>query len=191
MFEKAWAESFFKAMEPKTALKGVSRVMSNRTPAGDIEEFYVASYSRLVAVVGSIAGSREAGEEAVQEAFVRLLPRWDRVAAYQDPEGWVRRVAMQRLSSSRRKIRNSLSALALLRPHAHPSSSDLSETVRSGLRQLTLAQREVLVFHYYLGLGVEEVADELGIPVGTVKSRLQRGRANLAIAIAEEMKEDA
>jgi RNA polymerase sigma-70 factor (ECF subfamily) len=48
------------------------------------------------------------------------------------------------------------------------------------LRRLPLAQREVLVLHYVAELAVEQVAAELRVPVGTVKSRLARGRAALA-----------
>ncbi len=48
------------------------------------------------------------------------------------------------------------------------------------LRKLPVAQREVLVLHHVAELAVEQVATELGVPVGTVKSRLVRGRAGLA-----------
>jgi RNA polymerase sigma-70 factor (ECF subfamily) len=48
------------------------------------------------------------------------------------------------------------------------------------LRRLPLAQREVLVLHYVAELAVERIAVELRLPVGTVKSRLARGRAALA-----------
>ena len=46
------------------------------------------------------------------------------------------------------------------------------DELERGLLRLTLEQRAVVVFHYYLDLPVTEVADRLGIPVGTVKSRL-------------------
>jgi RNA polymerase sigma-70 factor (ECF subfamily) len=48
------------------------------------------------------------------------------------------------------------------------------------LQQLSLGQREALVLHHVVGLSVDEISDQLGVPAGTVKARLSRGRAALA-----------
>jgi DNA-directed RNA polymerase specialized sigma24 family protein len=53
----------------------------------DFEALYAAAYVRLVRVVALASGSQADAEEVVQEAFVRLLPRWSRVRAYADAEG--------------------------------------------------------------------------------------------------------
>ncbi len=52
--------------------------------------------------------------------------------------------------------------------------------VLAAMRPLPLRQREALVLHYVTGLRVEEIARQLRVPAGTVKSRLARGRAALA-----------
>jgi DNA-directed RNA polymerase specialized sigma24 family protein len=71
---------------------------------------YASSYRRLVGVVGAVGGDRQEAEEAVQDAFVRLLDRWSQVSRYDDPEAWVRKVALGKLSNRRRKLRNGLAA---------------------------------------------------------------------------------
>ena len=54
----------------------------------------------------------------------------------------------------------------------------------TGLRALSRDQRTVIVLHHLAGLPIGEIAGELGIPSGTVKTRLHRGRAALARALA-------
>jgi len=52
----------------------------------ELRDLYAASYGRLVGVVGAVCGDRHEAEEAVQEAFIRLLRHWDKVARYDNPE---------------------------------------------------------------------------------------------------------
>ena len=61
----------------------------------DFAEFYEASYRRVVALVAAIVGDRHQAEDIAQEAFSRALTRWQRVARYDLPEAWVRRVALR------------------------------------------------------------------------------------------------
>ena len=153
----------------------------------DIEDLYAGSYARLVGLVSLVAGSREEAEEAVQEAFVWLLPRWSTVSHYDDPEAWVRGVALRLLSNRFRKIRNGVVAVRRQGPPAPvgPPSGDWVDMVRA-LSVLSLPHRQVVVLHYLQGLDVAAVAAELQVPVGTVKSRLSRAREVLAPLLAEE-----
>jgi RNA polymerase sigma-70 factor (ECF subfamily) len=155
-----------------------------------IEDLYSASYARLVGVVGAITGSGGEAEEAVQDAFVRLLGAWPTVSRYDDPEAWVRKVALGRVSNRRRKARNGLRALfrQVPRPDAPGPSGDAVDLDRA-LAALPRPQRAVVVLQH-LGLPVEQIARELGIPVGTVKSRLSRARAALAPLLREDLPED-
>ena len=142
-----------------------------------LEEFYAATYARLVAALTVTAGSRAEAEEVVQEAFVRLVPRWTRVSTYDDPEQWVRTVAWRLATSRWRKVVTNRRALRRHGPPeevAPPSTAALE--VEHVLSRLSLEHRQVLVMHHGLGLSVEECATELGIAVGTVKSRLSRAR---------------
>ena len=146
-----------------------------------VAELYAASYARLVGVLAVAAGSRADAEEVVQEAFARLLPRWGTVSRYDDPEAWVRSVAF-RLSASRWR-RAKVAARALSRHGAAPEVAppgDARLDAERVLAGLPRAYREVLVLHHALGLPIEQVAAELRIPAGTVKSRLSRARVAAA-----------
>jgi RNA polymerase sigma-70 factor (ECF subfamily) len=150
------------------------------------EELYAASYGRLVGVVGAVARDRQDAEEAVQDAFVRLLGQWGRVSRYDDPEAWVRKVAFGYLSNRRRKIRNGLRAV--LRHGVQPDVPALSGDavdLRRALAALPQPQRQVIVLQD-LGLTVDDIARQLDIPTGTVKSRLSRARSGLAPMLRED-----
>src|SRR5881392_2746975 len=58
------------------------------------EEFYAASYGRLVGQLVPITGSLEEAEDVCQEAFARAAVRWSRLRDFDAPEAWVRRVAL-------------------------------------------------------------------------------------------------
>jgi RNA polymerase sigma factor (sigma-70 family) len=180
-------------VEPERCLAGVTDVTS---PPDPLRDLYGACYPRLVAVVGAIAGNRADAEEAVQEAFVRLIGKWSTVGTYDDPEAWLRRVALGVLSNRRRKIRNGLRAWWRHGGTRESATDDAGPSgdavdVRRALAALTQAQRAVVVLHHYVGLTVAEIAGELRIPVGTVKSRLSRGHAALAPLLQEGVDDHA
>jgi RNA polymerase sigma-70 factor (ECF subfamily) len=156
-------------------------------PEANVEDLYAGSYTRLVGLVALVAGSREEAEEVVQEAFVRLLPRWGTVARYDDPEAWVRGVALRLLSNRFRKVRNGRVALRRHggQPDVAEPTADAVDVVRA-LSVPPVTLRQVVVLHYLLGHEVAAVAAELQVPVGTVKSRLSRAREVLAPLLAEE-----
>jgi RNA polymerase sigma-70 factor, ECF subfamily len=156
--------------------------------AGDL---YAVSYPRLVRLLTLAAGSRTEAEDVVQEAFVRLVPRWSKISRYDDPEAWVRKVAFRLLSNRSRRARTAVSALsrshcaAAAAPAVSPSPDPVD--VNRALTTLPIQQRQVIVLHYLLDLSVEQVATELGVPPGTVKSRLSRARTALAPLLSEEI----
>jgi RNA polymerase sigma-70 factor (ECF subfamily) len=149
--------------------------------AGDFESFYAAAYPRVVATLLRTAGSRHEAEDLAQEAFSRLVTRWDQVGRYDDPEAWVRTVAFRLMTSRWRRARTAARGALRIGPQApvEPAWDD-AMTVSALLSRLTLEHRQVLVLHHGLGLSVEEVGHELGIATGTVKSRLSRARAAAA-----------
>lgn len=149
-------------------------------------DLYAASYARLVGVVGAVTQDRQEAEEAVQDAFVRLIGQWSKVSAYDDPEAWLRKVALGYVSNRRRKIRNGLKA-ALRHGPAPDAAAPTGDAVdlRRALASLPRQQREVIVLQD-LGLSVDAIAQHLGVPVGTVKSRLSRARGALAPLLREE-----
>jgi RNA polymerase sigma-70 factor, ECF subfamily len=155
------------------------------------DEFYQATYSRLVGQLYPVTGSLPQAEEVVQEAFVRALARWSHVRAYDVPEAWVRRVALNLATNELRRMRSYLAALARLTPKVEepPMSAEALALVQA-LRRLPPSHRQALLLHYALDLPVSEVAQQLQLTPATVRGRLFRARArlrNLLSAKAEEV----
>jgi RNA polymerase sigma-70 factor (ECF subfamily) len=143
--------------------------------------FYASSYRRLLGQLFAVTGDLAEAENLLQEAYARAFARWAQVHAYDRPEAWVRRVALNLAAVAARRLRRR--AVALLRLGPPPAVPELSPELldlHRALRALPLGQRQVIVLHHLVGLPVEEVARELGVPAGTVKSRLARGRRALA-----------
>jgi RNA polymerase sigma-70 factor, ECF subfamily len=156
----------------------------------DFEDFYQANYPRLVGQLTVVTGSLEDAEDAVQEAFARASTRWARLRAYDAPEAWVRRVALNLATTGLRHARRQLAALARLpTPTAEPPRSTDRLAIEAGLRRLPLRHRQVLVLHYGADLPVEQVAQQLRLPTGTVKSRLARARAALGAYLKDVQEE--
>jgi RNA polymerase sigma-70 factor, ECF subfamily len=150
----------------------------------DFESFYAASYRRLVVQLLGVTGNLQDAEDVVQEAFARAAVRWRRVSGYAVPEAWVRRVAFNLAVSASRRSRRFLAAAARVGPPREvPGLSADELDLVAALGRLPQSYREVLVLHYLADLPVQEVAAELRVPVGTVSSRLARGRAALARAL--------
>jgi len=148
-----------------------------------LERLYAATCPRLVSLLTAVGGNRADAEEVAQEAFVSLVERWSTVRDYDDPEGWVRHVAVRRLISRKRRqavARLGLDRLAGRTQVAAPGPTGERVDVARALGTLPVAQRAVVVLHHGLDLPVEEVGRTLGVPTGTVKSRLARARERLA-----------
>ena len=152
----------------------------------DVAAFYAATYPRLVSIVGIVAQDRSAAEEAVQDAFVRLLDQWTKISRYDDPEAWVRKVAFGYVSKRQRSATRGVRAFRRHgpAPDVPPLSGDKVDLQRA-LAALPHPQREVLVLQD-LGLTTEAIARQLNVPAGTVKSRLSRARAAITPLLKEE-----
>jgi RNA polymerase sigma-70 factor, ECF subfamily len=152
--------------------------------------FYTASYHRLLGQLFAVTGDLAEAENVLQEAYARAFVRWSRVRAYDLPEAWVRRVALNLAGMAAKRLRRRAAALLRLGPppvvpELSPDLLDLNDA----LRALPLGQRQVIVLHHLVGLRVDEVARELRLSTGTVKSRLARGRRALAAFLAADPQE--
>ena len=145
----------------------------------EFEEFYAGNYGRLVVQLYAVTGSLAEAEDALQEAFARASVHWGRIGNYDSPEAWVRRVALNVAFTGLRRARRVGEVLARAQPSAPPLPADSLELVEA-LKALPLPFRQVLTLHYLADLPVERIAGELGIAVGTAKSRLARARQALA-----------
>ncbi len=155
----------------------------------DFEAFYAATYDRLVGQLLVVTGSLPDAEDLVQEAFVRACGRWPHLRDYDLPEAWVRRVALNLAASGLRRARRRARLLIRLGAADVPALSVEAVALTGTLRKLPLRGREALVLHHVVGLSVQEIARELGVPVGTVTARLSRARVALARLLAAEEEE--
>jgi RNA polymerase sigma-70 factor, ECF subfamily len=154
-------------------------------------DFYLSSYAKLVASLAFVTGDPELAAEAVDEACARAAERLGRGRDIEVLEAWIRVVSrnvargrIRRLGSERRARRK----LAVLWDETAPAvDTARSVDVRAALEGLPRQQREVVVLHYFLGLSVDAIADELRVPSGTVKSALHRARAALAERLVDTL----
>ncbi|GIG10333.1 RNA polymerase sigma factor [Catellatospora coxensis] len=149
------------------------------TAQDELGELYHAGYRRLVAQVYAFTTDLTEAQDAVQEAFARALARRHGLSDVDAPEAWLRTVAINVVR--RRWRRRQLLDTILLRERPlarvtaaapEPDNTDL----REALAVIPSRYREVIVLHYLADLPLDEVAELLEVPVGTVKSRLSRGR---------------
>ncbi|MFD6610896.1 RNA polymerase sigma factor [Micromonospora chalcea] len=150
-----------------------------------IADVYAGCFRRLVVQLYAVTGDLSEAQEAVQEAFTRALAAPRRFAGLDNPEAWLRRVAVN-VARSRHRRRRVLDGL-LRRTWSPPVVADSAPehlALLAALRRLPDGQRHALALHYLVDLPVEEVARTLGVSVGTVKSRLFRGRQALALLLS-------
>lgn len=148
-----------------------------------VEDVFHVSYRRLVVQMYAVIGDRAEAEDVVQEAFVRAVAAGSRFTGTANPEAWLRATAINLHRSRWRKLRNfSRIKQRLAEPEDVPGLDDRIDVI-AALRTLPVEQREVLALHHLADLAVDDIADELGLPAGTVKSRLSRGRDALAQAL--------
>jgi RNA polymerase sigma-70 factor (sigma-E family) len=152
--------------------------------------FYAGSYRRLLGQLFAVTGDLAEAENVLQEAYARAFARWSRVGDYDLPEAWVRRVAINLAAMAERSLRRRARALLRLGPPpVVPELGPEAVDLRDALRALPLGQRQAIVLHHLVGLPVEEVARELRVAPGTVKSRLARGRAAMAGSLHHDRSE--
>lgn len=148
----------------------------------EFDEFYSASFARLTGQIYAMIGNRDEAQECVQEAFVRAWAHRRKLAQADHPEAWVRTTAYRIAVSRWRRVKLSRRpGDRAVSPATQTAPVDESRVALvTALRKLPEAQRQALVLHHLCDLPVQAVAREVGVPEGTVKARLSRGRTALA-----------
>jgi RNA polymerase sigma-70 factor, ECF subfamily len=143
------------------------------------DALFHAHYVRLVEAIAAATGDDDGAADAVQEAFVELWKHWDHVRLYEDPAGWVRRVAINRVFNRRRSLARYAAALLRLaedRRTISASGEGSDSAVLSAFQTLPARQRLAMGLHYVGDLSVTEIAQAMGVSEGSVKQHLHRGR---------------
>jgi len=145
------------------------------------------SSRKLYAVASLILRDRTRAEDAAQEA---LVAAWRDLSGLRDPdrfEAWLHRILVRECYRLARKDRRRIEAEGQIQPLAHTSDPSAQNVHRDelerGFARLPLDQRTVLVLHHYAGYSFPEIADTLGIPVGTAKSRVHRATSAMRAAL--------
>ncbi|GAB1641922.1 SigE family RNA polymerase sigma factor [Krasilnikovia sp. MM14-A1259] len=154
---------------------------------GDDEfvEFATASSARLQHVAFLLTGDRHEAEDAAQAALVRTYAAWQRVRR-RDAYAYARTVLANLVTD---RWRRPLREYATEQLPEGPAPRDLADDVTrrrwliSALDVLSPRERAVIVLRHYLDLPEAEVAQELSLSLGTVKSLNSRGLAKLRIAV--------
>jgi RNA polymerase sigma factor (sigma-70 family) len=152
-------------------------------------ELVARSIGRLTAVARMILRDEYAAQDAVQEAF---LEAWRSVPGLRDPdrfEAWLRQILVRAcFRSIRRHTRVSAVEIALT-PSDEPAilgmerNLDVHDQLERGLARIPVEQRAAIVLVYYLDLPLADAAAAMGVPIGTTKSRLNRGTQALRAEI--------
>lgn len=160
---------------------------------GDDDAFrqLYAGFGRLVyGVAYGVLNERALAEEATQQTFVRA---WEHAASFgpgRDLAPWLsvitKRIAIDLWRRERRRSHEPLDHLATTPAPTHADSVEEVWSIRAALESLSDDARVLLQLQYHEGFSQQEVADRLGIPVGTVKSRTHTAQTRLAAALRRE-----
>jgi RNA polymerase sigma-70 factor, ECF subfamily len=144
------------------------------------DEFFDAERQRLFRALLLITHDSADAEDLMQEAFVRVWERWDRVGTLDDPVGYLFKTALNLRRSALRRAMTA--ATRSIRPPAQrdpiESIIERDQAMRS-LASLTARQRAAVVVTELLGYGSEEAGRILGIRPGTVRMLTSQARAAL------------
>ena len=143
----------------------------------DFGECFRVHYPRLVRLLSPVGHD---ASDAVQEAFIAALARWPTIRRYDDPIGWVRRVAINRMLNESRRVRRRDAALvrAFERDGVDPVLGG-DDALERAIRALPRQQRMAITLHYLGQRSVAEVAADMSVSEGAVKHHLHVGRTKL------------
>jgi len=151
----------------------------------DFSEIYQTHRNKLVRALTIALGDVDLATDAVDEAFVRALARWDVVGTYGAPEAWVYRTAKNWATSRFRRLRlDRKYAPKIARPDAHIETATNPE-LAAAIRSLSNDHQNVVILRYFLDWPLKAVAEALEVSPGTIKSRTSRALAELQISLGD------
>lgn len=174
----------------------IERTLVARAQRGDEHAFAELAFAmgdRLYAVAHRILRDTDLAEEATQQALVTI---WRELPALRDPDrfvAWAYRLLVNACYRETRRSRRLQAVVHLIRPEAttddHASLIANRDELERGFRRLSPEHRAVLVLQYHLGYPLEQIADTLGIPIGTVRSRIHHAKRHMRAAIEADARQ--
>lgn len=157
----------------------------------EFARFYEHEVERTVRTVALVVRDASLAEDAVAEAFARAWARWRQVRSYDRPAAWVTRVALNECNSRFRRRRvERRKAPAVARPdHVHDPEPSTGH-VWAAVARLPEPDRALIALRYVADLPQAQIADVLGIPLGTVASGLNRIRRRLGVELHGDAAEE-
>src|SRR5213592_1832257 len=185
------------ALSPPASLRRPASAAEEHPAADGDRAAFETLYHRFVRPVFGLAlrrlGDRGRAEDAVQETFAAI---WRSAGSYKPDRGpgapWLYAVARNAIVD-RARARNEIPSDIPDEPAAEPGPGDRAEQswiawrVHRALEELPEREREVLALAYWSGLSQSEVAEFLGIPLGTVKTRTRSALAKLSEILGEDV----
>jgi len=171
-------------------------VLVERARAGDhaaFESLAVTTFPRLWEIARRVLRDPTLAEDAVQECLFRA---WRDLRALRDPErfeAWIHRLLARACTDELRRARRRVvqvpvGPIDVIGDTDTDGDVERRDLLERGFARLNVDQRLVLVLHHYVGLRPGEIADRLGIPEGTVTSRLHYGMRILRGAVDADLR---
>lgn len=150
-----------------------------RISLSDIEAVYRARGADFFRFALARTGDVEAARDAVQDGFARAIRSRRSFEGRGSLEAWLARCVINAAKSAKRAERSPTPA------GSDPSLAPDVTAVRAAVRALPQRQRDALFLRHYLGLEYAEIAEILGVKIGTVSATLHAARATLADSLRE------
>lgn len=147
----------------------------HRPRGSAFDDVYRAERPAVVRLAALLVGSQAVAEELAHDAFLRLFERFDEV---ENPPGFLRTVVVRLAVSMQRRRRTELRVVQRVGVDQPTTIPEIDETWEV-LQRLDPDRRAVLVLRYYERLRHREIAELLGCPVATVRSRTRRALKDL------------
>ena len=144
------------------------------------EDFFEAESQTLYRRLCLVTGNRHEAEDIMQDAFISVLERWDRVSAMENPAGYLYRTAFREVQKRSRRAARAVRNLVLMRQEVDDFAvADDREIVRLALGKLSRRQRAAVVLTELLGYSSEQAGVIMGARPVTVRVLASQGRATM------------
>ena len=170
-------------------------------PAADFDRWMVSEQRRIFLLCYRMLGDRDEADTAVQDTFLKAYKALQRPIELDDPAKWLTRIAvntcLDRLRSrswkfwQRRSRQQDEELLLIMTPAGNPSAEDrvfareIGARLVEALEQLSPKQRAVFMLKHYEDRRLDEIAEILGLELGTVKAHMARALARLRVLLRD------